>query len=84
MENFRVMSMDEAAKIGDIFVTATGCKDVIVKRHFDVMKKLLLRQLVDGQPHSGQLHPADLVVNLVRDSIDLFLQPLLVLDATLT
>ena len=38
MENFRVMSMDEAAKIGDIFVTATGCKDVIVQRHFDVMK----------------------------------------------
>ncbi len=38
MENFRVMSMDEAAKIGDIFVTATGCKDVIVKRHFDRMK----------------------------------------------
>ncbi len=38
MENFRVMPMDEAAKIGDIFVTATGCRDVIVKRHFDVMK----------------------------------------------
>ena len=38
MENFRVMSMDEAAKYGDIFVTATGCKDVIVERHFRVMK----------------------------------------------
>lgn len=38
MENFRVMPMDEAAKYGDIFITATGCKDVIVKRHFDVMK----------------------------------------------
>ena len=38
MENFRVMPMDEAAKIGDIFVTATGCKDVIVARHFRVMK----------------------------------------------
>ena len=38
MENFRVMPMDEAAKCGDIFVTATGCKDVIVKRHFEVMK----------------------------------------------
>ena len=38
MENFKVMSMDEAARIGDIFVTATGCKDVIVKRHFEVMK----------------------------------------------
>ena len=38
MENFRVMPMDEAAKVGDIFVTATGCKDVIVERHFQVMK----------------------------------------------
>lgn len=38
MENFRVMPMDEAAKYGDIFVTATGCKDVIVARHFEVMK----------------------------------------------
>ena len=38
MENFSVMPMDEAAKYGDIFVTATGCKDVIVERHFRVMK----------------------------------------------
>ena len=38
MENFRVMPMDEAAKYGDIFVTATGCKDVIVSRHFQMMK----------------------------------------------
>ena len=38
MENFRVMPMDEAARHGDIFVTATGCKDVIVARHFAVMK----------------------------------------------
>ena len=38
MENFRVMPMDQAARLGDIFVTATGCKDVIVRRHFEVMK----------------------------------------------
>ncbi len=38
MENFRVMPMDEAARYGDIFVTATGCRDVIVARHFAVMK----------------------------------------------
>ena len=38
MNGFRVMPMDEAAKEGDIFVTVTGCKDVIVERHFDVMK----------------------------------------------
>ncbi|MBN1233762.1 MAG: adenosylhomocysteinase [Candidatus Coatesbacteria bacterium] len=38
LEGFQVMKMDEAAKIGDIFITATGMKDVIVKRHFDAMK----------------------------------------------
>tara|TARA_Y100000034_G_scaffold81260_1_gene97388 strand:- start:109 stop:606 length:498 start_codon:yes stop_codon:yes gene_type:complete len=32
------MKMDEAAKLGDIFITATGMKDVIVKRHFESMK----------------------------------------------
>lgn len=38
MDGFDVMPMDEAAKIGDIFITATGMKDVIVKRHFESMK----------------------------------------------
>jgi adenosylhomocysteinase len=33
-----VMTMKEAAKIGDIFVTVTGCKDVIRKEHFMSMK----------------------------------------------
>ena len=38
LEGFRVMTMDDAAKIGDIFVTATGVKDVVVGRHFKTMK----------------------------------------------
>ncbi|MFA3782265.1 adenosylhomocysteinase [Melioribacteraceae bacterium 4301-Me] len=38
LDGFRVMTMDEAAKIGDIFITATGVKDVIVERHFKKMK----------------------------------------------
>ena len=38
LEGMRVMEMDEAAKVGDIFVTATGVKDVIVGRHFETMK----------------------------------------------
>ncbi len=38
LEGMRVMPMDEAAKIGDIFITATGVKDVIVGRHFDSLK----------------------------------------------
>ncbi len=38
LDGFRVMKMDEAAKLGDIFITATGMKDIIVGRHFDSMK----------------------------------------------
>jgi len=37
-EGHRVMSMDDAAKIGDIFITATGMKDVITGRHFASMR----------------------------------------------
>lgn len=37
-DGFRVMPMAEAAKYGDIFVTVTGCKDVITKEHMQVMK----------------------------------------------
>ena len=38
MDGFMVMTMDEAASRGDIFVTLTGCKDVIRREHFAVMK----------------------------------------------
>ena len=33
MEGFRVMTMEQASKIGEIFVTVTGCKDVIRAEH---------------------------------------------------
>ncbi len=38
LEGHRVMKMDEAARIGDIFITATGVEDVLVAKHFRVMK----------------------------------------------
>jgi adenosylhomocysteinase len=38
LEGHRVMTMDEAAREGDIFVTATGVKDVITRKHFQSMK----------------------------------------------
>ncbi len=38
MDGFRVMKMDEAAKIGDIFITATGNRNVMGEEHFRVMK----------------------------------------------
>jgi len=38
MDGFQVMSLNEAAKIGDIFVTVTGDKGVISRKHFLKMK----------------------------------------------
>lgn len=38
LDGMRVMPMDEAASVGDLFVTATGMRDVIRGRHFATMK----------------------------------------------
>ena len=38
MEGFKVLPMTEAARIGDVFVTVTGNRDVLRAEHFEVMK----------------------------------------------
>ena len=38
MEGYEVMTMEQAAPLGDFFVTVTGCKDVITRKHFELMK----------------------------------------------
>lgn len=38
MDGYEVMPMREAAKLGDVFVTATGCKDVVTKEHYALMR----------------------------------------------
>lgn len=38
MDGFRVMTMSKAAELGDLFITATGCKDVITWHHFMNLK----------------------------------------------
>jgi adenosylhomocysteinase len=38
MEGYQVMDMNKAAEAGDIFITATGCKNIIVTEHFEKMK----------------------------------------------
>ncbi len=38
MEGYEVTTMEKAAKVGDIFVTATGCCDVIMGKHMTEMK----------------------------------------------
>ena len=38
MEGYQVVAMEEAAPLGDIFVTSTGCRDVVRGEHMDAMK----------------------------------------------
>ncbi len=42
MEGYEVMSMDDACREGDIFVTTTGCCDVITEQHMKRMKDLAI------------------------------------------
>ena len=37
-DGFTVLPMEKAARLGDIFITVTGCKDVITKAHYPLMK----------------------------------------------
>lgn len=39
MEGYDVMPMSEAAAVGDIFITVTGCRDIITKEHYSKLKK---------------------------------------------
>ncbi|KAA2282741.1 MAG: adenosylhomocysteinase [Candidatus Nitrosocosmicus sp.] len=38
MDGFMVKTMQDAASAGDVFITSTGCKDVITGSHFETMK----------------------------------------------
>ncbi len=38
LDGFKVMTMEQAANIGDIFITATGMRDIIRGKHFEKMK----------------------------------------------
>jgi len=38
MDGFTVLPMEEAARRGDLFITATGCRDVITAKHMELMR----------------------------------------------
>jgi hypothetical protein len=37
MAGYEVTTMDKASKVGQIFVTTTGCRDILVGKHFESM-----------------------------------------------
>jgi len=57
-EGYSVMSMDEAAEVGDIFVTTTGCRDIILRRHMEKMKDGVL--LANAGHFDCEINKADL------------------------
>jgi adenosylhomocysteinase len=59
MDGYRVMAMDDAARLGDIFVTSTGCRDILVKRHFMRMKDGAL--LANAGHFDVEINKADLL-----------------------
>lgn len=76
-DGFRVMTMDEAAKEGDIFLTLTGDKDVIRDRHFKVMKDgavLANSGHFDVEINIPELEKMSKSRKKVRNNIEEFLQ----------
>lgn len=78
MDGFSVMTMDEAAELGDIFVTLTGCKDVITGRHFEKMKNGVL--LANAGHFDVEINKNDIKAMSVdsfeaRDNITAYVMP---------
>jgi len=79
MEGYEVISMDRAAAMGDIFVTTTGCRDVIVGRHLDKMKdKAIVCNIghFDLEIEVAYLNDrSDIVKEEVKPQVDLYRYP---------
>ena len=73
MEGYEVKTMDEAAAAGDVFITVTGCRDIITKRHFMKMKDGAIccnAGHFDVEINIPELHAASVSQSELRDNID--------------
>ena len=76
-DGFRVMPMKEAAKIGDIFLTVTGNKDVITAEHYPLMKNGAILSNAghfDVEVNIPQLESQSVSRRTVRANVEEFLQ----------
>jgi adenosylhomocysteinase len=73
MDGYEVMRMIDAVKIADIVMTVTGCKDILRKEHYNVMKDGCVMGNAghfDNEINKNDLEKASVSVNKVRESID--------------
>lgn len=79
MEGYPVMPMNEAAKLGEIFVTTTGDIDVITRAHMDVMKTQAIVCNIghfDSEVQVGSLfHDKSLKRIQIKPLVDQFVWP---------
>ncbi|MCF8010681.1 MAG: adenosylhomocysteinase [Clostridiales bacterium] len=78
MDGFEVMNTDEAAARGDVFVTVSGCKDLLRSRHYDRMKNgaiLCNAGHFDVEINIPELADASVSRREVRQNIEEFQMP---------
>ncbi|HUY85033.1 MAG TPA: adenosylhomocysteinase [Candidatus Dormibacteraeota bacterium] len=79
MEGYEVVTMEEAAPQGDIFVTATGCKDIITLEHMQAMKDTAIVCNIghfDHEIQMGRLNDlAGIKKETIKPLVDLYTLP---------
>ncbi|MDB5182769.1 MAG: ahcY [Candidatus Saccharibacteria bacterium] len=79
MEGYEVVTMEEAAPQGDIFVTATGCKDIITLQHMQAMKDTAIVCNIGHFDHEIQIHELNELAGIkkeeVKPLVDLYTMP---------
>jgi adenosylhomocysteinase len=69
MEGYEIVTMDEAAPQGDIFVTATGCKDIITLDHMKQMKDTAIVCNIGHFDHEIQIQQLNNLPGVKRETI---------------
>ena len=69
MEGFEVVTMDEACNYGDIFVTATGNKDVVNREHMEAMKNNAILCNIGHFDHEIDVHYLESNDSILEENI---------------
>jgi len=69
MEGYEVVTMEQAAPIGDIFVTATGCKDIITTEHMQQMKDKAIVCNIGHFDHEIQVNQLNKLSGIKKETI---------------
>jgi adenosylhomocysteinase len=79
MEGYEIVTMEEAVKEGDIFVTATGCKDIVTLEHMQAMKDTAIVCNIGHFDHEIQIKQLNEMQGIKKETIkplvDLYTKP---------